>query len=301
VKGRNIIDLFPDLTGVIGSVDVSNARGHGVVLTPSGRKVPVDYTVAPLVSADGKRRGNVVIFNDLTKVKRLEADLERARKLAAMGELAANLAHEIRNPLSAVSGSFQMIASRSDLNAEERALCEIVLRELSRMEHLVNDMLEYTRPRDPERHAIHVGKMVEEVVDTFVVSKEAEGLRVDVTMEDKDLEIALDQGQIKQVLWNLLLNAAGFSQEEDAVGILVAPSGDDMVIEVSDEGPGVPPGDEKRIFEPFFSTRERGLGLGLAICQGIVEAHDGKIEVLSPEEGGAVFRLTIPRNMPVGD
>ncbi len=301
VEGRNIMDLLPDLTGVIGSVNVSNARGHGVGLTPSGRKVPLDYTVAPLVSADGKRRGNVVIFNDLTKVKRLEADLERARKLAAMGELAANLAHEIRNPLSAVSGSFQMIASRPDLNAEERALCEIVLRELGRMEHLINDMLEYTRPRDPDRYPVHVGKMVEEVVDTFVVSKEAEGLQVNVTMEDKDLEAGLDQGQIKQVLWNLLLNAAGFSQEEDVVGILVAPSGDDMVIEVSDEGPGVPPGDEMRIFEPFFSTRERGLGLGLAICRGIVEAHDGKIEVLSGDNGGAVFRLTIPRNIPAGD
>jgi two-component system sensor histidine kinase PilS (NtrC family) len=301
VEGRNIMDLFPDLSGVIGSVDVLNARGHGVGLTPSGRKVPLDYTVAPLVAADGKRRGNVVIFNDLTKVKSLEADLERARKLAALGELAASLAHEIRNPLSAVSGSFQMIAGRSDLNAEERALCEIVLRELGRMEHLVNDMLEYTRPRNPDRHPIHVGKMVEEVVDTFMVSKEAEGLQVNVTMEDKALEAALDQGQIKQVLWNLLRNAAGFSQEEDVVGILVAPVGDDIVIEVSDAGPGVPPGDEKMIFDPFFSTRERGLGLGLAICRGIAKAHDGKIEVLPGETGGAVFRLTIPRNMPLGD
>jgi len=297
-EGLKLERWLPDLTAVLGGGS-AEARGHGVAIKADGQHVPIDYTAAPLLTAEGSRRGSIVVFNDLTKVKRLEAALENSRHLAALGELAASLAHEIRNPLSAVSGSFQMLASRPDFNEEDRSLTEIVMRELTRMERLVTDMLEYARPREPDKRVIDLGATVGEVVRAFLVGKECEGREVEFAADEAVFARA-DHAQIRQVVWNLLRNAAQVTDDGGTIRAAVERGEDPgfVVIVVADDGPGIPERERERIFDPFYSTRERGLGLGLAICRRIVDAHGGEIRVEPGDEGGTVFEIRLPGENP---
>ena len=297
-EGERLDRWIPDLTPALVG-DAAEARGHGLAVASDGAHIPVDYTTAPLLDAEGSRRGSIVIFNDLTKVKRLEAALERARHLAGLGELAASLAHEIRNPLSAVSGSFQMLTARPDFNEEDRSLVQIVGREVARMERLVTDMLEYARPREPELRPVDLGAVVGEVVRAFLLGKEADGRDVEFA-GDEGVFARADQAQVRQVVWNLLRNAAQVTDEGGAVRVLVESDGEtgEPVVVVADDGPGIPERDRVRIFEPFFSTRERGLGLGLAICKRIVDAHGGTIRVEPGDEGGTVFEIRLAPSDP---
>ena len=297
-EGLRLDKWIPELAAVLGG-DSAEARGHGVAVKTDGVRIPIDFTVAPLLSAAGTRRGSIVAFNDLTKVKRLEAALENARHFAALGELAASLAHEIRNPLSAVSGSFQMLAARPDFNEEDRSLADIVMREMTRMERLVTDMLEYARPREPDRRVIDLGATVGEIVRAFLFGKESEGRSVEFTADDAVFARA-DHAQIRQVVWNLLRNAAQVTDEGGTIRVAVErsqPPGH-AIIFVADDGPGIPDRERARIFEAFYSTRERGLGLGLAICRRIVEAHGGEIGVEAGDEGGTVFEIRLPAAEP---
>lgn len=294
VEGEDLSRWLPDLGRLLSDPTAGGARGHGTAIDASGQRIPVEYTVTPLLGADGVRRGSIVVFNDLTKVRKLEAELESARRLAALGELAASLAHEIRNPLSAISGSFQMLTSRPELNEEDRSLSEIILRELARMERLIGDMLDYARPRDPTRQPVDMNSIVQEVVTAFSAGPEAEG-RVVELREQGDLRIDVDSGQIRQVLWNLLRNASQATEEGDRVEIAVLGDERQVVIEVADSGFGIAAEDIHRIFDPFYSTRELGLGLGLALCKRIAESHGGRIEAAPGEQGGSVFRLILPR------
>jgi two-component system sensor histidine kinase PilS (NtrC family) len=284
---------LPDLIRLLSDPAAPGARGRGSARTADGQRVPVEYTVTPLLGADGVRRGSIVVFNDLTEVRKLEAELESARRLAALGELAASLAHEIRNPLGAIYGSFQMLASRPQLNDEDRSLSEIILRELDRMERLVGDMLDYARPREPTRRPTDLGRLVDEVLTAFSSGPEVEGRTIEAQQEG-DLEVAVDPSQIRQVLWNLLRNAAQATEEGDRIDVRVACDGHAVTIEVGDSGQGIDADDIKRIFDPFYSTRELGLGLGLALCKRIAESHGGRIEAEPFGDGGSVFRLIIP-------
>jgi len=298
VEGTRLDGWLPDLTAVLGG-DSAESRGHGVAIQANGVRVPVDYTVAPLLTAEGARRGSIVVFNDLTKVKRLEAALENARHLAALGELAASLAHEIRNPLSAVSGSFQMLVARPDLNEEDRSLADIAMREMARMERLVTDMLEYARPRDPDRRVVDLGAVVGEVVRAFLMGTEAEVRNVEFAADDAVFACA-DHAQIRQVVWNLLRNAAQVTDDDGTIYVAVERGEDPgvAIIAVADDGPGIPERERARIFDPFYSTRERGLGLGLAICRRIVDAHGGEIRVEPGDDGGTVFEIRLPGENP---
>jgi len=294
VDGDDLSQWLPDLTGMLSDPAAHGVRGHGTAVDAGGQRVPIEYTVTPLLGADGARRGNIVVFNDLTKVRKLEAELESSRRLAALGELAASLAHEIRNPLSAISGSFQMLTSRPELNEEDRSLSDIISRELARMERLVGDMLAYARPRDPSRQVSDLGRLVRDVVTAFSTGPEAEG-RVVELHEQGELAIEVDSGQVRQVLWNLLRNASQATVDGDSIEIAVTGDEQSVTIEVSDTGLGVAPDDIYRIFDAFYSTRELGLGLGLAICKRIAESHAGRIEAAPGETGGSVFRLVLPR------
>jgi len=285
---------LPDIEPLLSDSSARGVRGHGTAIDARGTRFPIEYTVNPLLGADGVRRGSIVVFNDLTKVRKLEAEIESSRRLAALGELAASLAHEIRNPLSAISGSFQMLGSRPGLNEEDRSLSDIIARELGRMERLVGDMLDYARPRDPTRQTSDIGRLAREVVTAFSVGPEAEG-RVVELREQGDLMIEVDGGQVRQVLWNLLRNASQATEDGDAIKVVASGDERTVVLEVSDTGRGIAPEQISRIFDPFFSTRELGLGLGLALCRRIAESHGGRIEAAPGEQRGSVFRLVLPR------
>ncbi len=294
ILGKALSRWLPDPVLRPHSGDVEVLRGDGHAKTSAGKEIPIEYVVAPLTGAGGTRRGSIVAFSDQSEVRRLEAEVERSRRLAALGELAASLAHEIRNPLGAVSGSFQMLADATSLSPEDTKLVDIISRELTRIERLVTDMLHYSRPSKAERVPMNVGRLVEETVKAFMLGRDPVGIDVSVNIDvAADLEANVDQAQIRQVLWNLLRNAAQFTESGDHIDARAFNEPDGVVVEIRDTGPGIDDNDIGKIFDPFFSTRERGIGLGLALCKGIIEQHAGEITARNRKSGGCTFRIVL--------
>ncbi len=293
IEDRPLWEWLPELTGQLNPSSSGRSRGRGSAIGLNGTRVPIEYIVAPLSSAEGEMQGFIVIFSDLTEVRRLESALEKSRRFAALGELAASLAHEIRNPLGALSGAFQILASSSSLSEEDVSLIDIVQREIHRMDRLVTDVLDYSRPKKREPDLVDLSSLVRETVRTFQLDEEVMERVVDVRLPEKLVQRA-DGAQLKQVLWNLLRNALQATEPGDEIGVELKSDENGALLEIRDTGLGIPEEIIGDIFDPFFSTRERGLGLGLALCRRIVEEHRGRIDVKMRDGGGTLFRIKLP-------
>ncbi len=293
---KKIGQWLPEIRKQIDSSETVSIRGQSFGIRADGETVPVEYMVAPLISSEGVRLGAIVMFSDLTEVRRLEQELEHSKRLAALGSLAASLAHEIRNPLGAVSGSFQLLASGRTFSEDERSLSDIVFRELQRIERLVGDMLNYARPGKAKFVDSNLKKLVEEVVSVFRMGEESVDCAVTCDTND-NWHTMIDRSQMRQVIWNLLRNAAQATESESSRGIeleLLKENGR-LLVQVKDRGSGIHLTDKNKIFEPFFSTKERGIGLGLALCKRIVDEHDGDISATQREGGGTIFSISLPQ------
>ena len=240
-----------------------------------------------------------MIFQDLTELREMETRLKREERLAAVGRLAAGIAHEIRNPLASISGSIEMLREGKGVAAEDSRLMNIILRETDRLDGLITEFLQYVKPM--KRRAAKV-QMLDVLRETIEALRATDGGR-DVTFVLPDGPLAAvrgDRDQLKQVVWNLLLNAMQATGGKGRVEVRATNSrlgeqGEVMLLEVRDDGVGIPPEEIGRIFEPFFTTKERGTGLGLAMVHKIVEAHEGHIEVESQAGKGATFLVVLPR------
>jgi two-component system sensor histidine kinase HydH len=233
-----------------------------------------------------------------------------AERLAVLGRIAAGLAHEIRNPLGSITGSIEMLRESWSLTDEDRRLCDIVQREARRLNDLVGDMVDLSKPRAPTEQATDVAALARDVV--ALASNAERGSDVSVRYEGppevaretagpRERENALarcDGAQMRQVLWNLVRNAIQASAAGSVVTVRVEPSEREVALIVEDEGPGIPEGTAERIFEDFFTTRTHGAGIGLAVVRQIVEAHasmGARLKLERSAQGGATFRLTLSR------
>ena len=210
--------------------------------------------------------------------KVLRVELEDARRMAALGRLAATLAHEIRNPLSAISGSFQMLREPLSKDADNAALAGIIEKELNRMGRLVNDILDYTRPAKPFKDRVDLHRLCDDVVRLV-----RSGLSdVDIVLRNDNaspVHVDVDANQLRQVLWNLLVNASQAVKVDGCIEVRIELADRKAVrVRVADNGTGVLPDNRERIFEPFFSTKDQGMGLGLALCRRVMESHGGSID-----------------------
>ncbi len=266
--------------------DFVNARGEALRL---------GYTLFPLLGREGEEIGRAVIFQDLTQLRAMEERVQRSERLVEMGRVAAGLAHELRNPVAAMSGSVELLRSALSPGVEEARLMDIVVREAARLNQLVTRFLEYARPAVPQRGAADLARVVAETLDVFVHDPAAAAVRI--AREVSPTPAWCDSDQVRQVLWNLLVNAAQTSPQGAAVEVVVrcAPeAGGWARLEVEDDGPGIAPQDLARVFTPFFTTKERGTGLGLATVQSIVDAHHGTVQAEIAEKGGARFVVRLP-------
>jgi len=266
-----------------------------------------------LRSAQGEPDGHVVIFQDVSDVVRMEAELRRSERLAATGQLAANMAHEIRNPLAAISGSLEMLrdgAARGVDDAQRRRLFDIALREVERLDHLIADFLEFARPAAAEPAALAVAPVVEDVVKIFEAARPP-GVAIESAVP-AECAVLADSRQLRQVLWNLVLNAAQAMPHGGRIRVSAArleepPQGPDaqrrnardgegrcVEIAIEDGGTGMPPEVLERVFEPFFTTKRDGSGLGLPTVHRIVENHGGSISLESRPGGGTTVRVRLP-------
>jgi two-component system sensor histidine kinase HydH len=232
-----------------------------------------------------------LVFWRLSAVYEREQRLfEQQRRLGALGEMSAVLAHEIRNPLASLKGHAQLLAGRLEPETRERRKADRVVSEAKRLENLVTDLLAFTRSAPLDRKPVDPAKLLRSAVREVG----AAAFRVDDAKAPA--EWSLDPDRVRQALTNLLRNAAQASPDGALADASVAQESGRLVFTIRDRGEGLPPGDEGHVFEPFYTTRTQGTGLGLAVASRIADMHDGTITAATHPDGGAVFRLEIPRS-----
>jgi two-component system sensor histidine kinase PilS (NtrC family) len=264
---------------------------------PDGRTIDLGLTAAPLPLPDG-RAGHLFTFQDVTDVKRLERDAGRRDRLAAVGEMAAGIAHEIRNPLASMSGSIQVLREELSLNEEQAELMDIVLRESDRLNQTIRSFLAYARPKRATLGRCDLGQVVRDTARLLQNGSDVRsGHRVEVDLPPDPVWCETDENQVRQILWNLASNGLRAMATGGRLRVAVrgwAEAPDDVEMVVEDEGCGILPADLDHIFEPFHSTFERGTGLGLATVHRIVTELGGTIQVHSTVGRGTTMRVRLP-------
>ncbi|HSO18812.1 MAG TPA: ATP-binding protein, partial [Desulfosarcina sp.] len=253
----------------------------------SGEAVPMMLTVTPIRDDSGSPGGAVVVIRDLSPIKQLEEQVRRSEKLAAVGSLAAGVAHEIRNPLSSIRGFAYLLGRNCNEASHQKEYADVMVREIDRINLVVTDLLNFARPMILEPEQTDIRDLIDHVVSLVYHDALNRGVDVGVDCEQGLSAMQVDPNQITQALLNLMLNAVSAMDSGGTARIKARrlADGGGMRICVEDNGPGIPPDRLERIFEPFFTTRKRGTGLGLAMVRKIAENHDGEAQVASPPPG----------------
>lgn len=222
------------------------------------------------------------------------ADLVRASKLAVLGELAAVMAHEIRTPIGILRSSAQMLAREPDLSAEAQELTGFIESETERLNRLVSTLLDSARPRAPKLQPTDLHAIIRHVADLLASQANKKNIRITQHLESRHPLAELDAEQMTQVLLNLILNALQILPQDGRVDVATRDEAGQLIVEIADDGPGIAPEEMGRVFDPFFTKREGGVGLGLAVVQQIVAAHHGEIHAGKSALGGALFTIHLP-------
>lgn len=286
-------------------IDVQKAVSEGGEPAPrhefrlrrrDGQEVPVGISFWALRSGAGDAAGLIGVCQDLSSIKQMEQRVRQADRLAAVGRLSANMAHEIRNPLASISGAVEALARDLPADPTRSQLVEIVLRESARLNQIVGDFLEYARPAPMAPIEINMAEILDEVL--LLIEHRTLPANLKVAREYGDaLPTLVDPQRLRQAVWNLCLNAVQAMPDggELRVGArTMRERGGRLQISISDTGQGIAEGDLPHIFEPFFSTKPEGSGIGLALVYRVVEEHGGSIEVRSRVGEGTTFILILP-------
>ena len=267
-------------------------EGGDTALVANGRRFDVFVSRSDVVDPSGAVRGSVLLIQDITRMKELESQSERNRRLIRMGEMAAKIVHEIRSPLCSIELYATMLDSELG-DGEASRLSRGISSGILSLNNILTNMLLFARQQKPSISRIDAVSVVEEALRLLEPMTVSRGIAID---RDVPVNPFLDGDPelLKQVLLNVALNAVQAISGEGRIGISVRKEGDGAVIEVSDEGEGIRGENLERIFDPFFSTKVKGAGLGLAIASRIMEAHGGFIRVRSELGQGSVFELHFP-------
>jgi two-component system sensor histidine kinase PilS (NtrC family) len=282
------------------------ARAEFFVRKPSGGSLPVGLSTSILTDAAGAERGVIAIFQDLTEARRMEERIRHTDQLAALGEFAAGVAHEIRNPLNAIRGSVDLLKDTLGPSDDNEKLMTLITREVDRLSNLVNDVLRYGRLESGERQRVRLDSLVPEIV-AIAQNHPSCGKKVAIETDTPEpVAAVVNAEQVKQLLLNLMINAIEAIDGDGTVRIaLVSPSslsargleggsGDELAIIVEDTGCGMVGDKLDEIFQPFKTSKKHGTGLGLAIVDKIVRSHGGRVTVTSELGKGSRFVVHLP-------
>ena len=301
IRGRDATILFGDLKDQIATslralqTGGASPRFEANCTTAEGMLLRLGFSISPLSSEAGEITGTVITFQDLTQVRTLEETSRRQDRLAAIGRMAASIAHEIRNPLAAMRGSIQMLRSEMDNDSSQAELMEIILRESDRLNQIITDFLSYARPRSLTQARVDVGDLLHQ---TFALLRHSPEIGPNQTVAEElppePIFAEADEGQLKQVFWNLARNALQAMPSGGTLRATLKENSDNRLrISFSDTGRGMSPDQVEHLFEPFSSTTG-GTGLGLSIVYQIIRDHGGTINVRSREGQGTTITIELP-------
>lgn len=302
VYDQPLNSIFPSIFAALGDMDCATG-GEFLWSVTGGSPLTLGFSAVPFNDARDECAGAIISFKNLTEKKQMEVALKRSEKLAALGELSARMAHEIRNPLAAMSGSVQLLADQGSVTANDQRLLAIIVRETERLNNLITSFLIYARPVSPHKEIISFHGFIEEI--RLLLAADPKFLEITISNHvPKNMDINADANQMRQVMANLLNNSAEAISGRgeitigayfEAVHCSKMIMEDQSVITVSDNGSGITDDVAAHLFEPFWTTKNNGTGLGLAITYRIIEEHGGSIRAESSSSGGCRIVLRLPK------
>ena len=289
VLNHDIYDFFPALN----LENLISTKREQILYTKStGDKITLGFSSSLLQGDEDETQGYILIFQDLTEIKVLEDKLKNSEKLAILGQLASGLAHEIRNPLSAISGAIEILSSEVENSSDNLRLINVASSEIERMNLIVEDFSILTNPMLKEGMSVDMSIILNETIDTF--SKTLKRSDIDIERQiESEIYVIGDSYRLKQSVWNLLLNAMQSITGQGVIRIEALTEKENVIIKISDSGCGISQKNISNIFDPFFTTKNSGTGLGLVIVQKVIEGYNGKIDVVSAENEGSTFIITM--------
>lgn len=252
-------------------------------------------SVSAVRTDEGTPVGSLIVLRDLREVRRLEAEVRRREKLAAVGNLAAGVAHEIRNPLSSIRGYAAYFGAKFAPGSEDRQAAEIMVREVDRLNRVISELIEFARPSDLERRPVRLSDLAGHAARLIRPDALARGVAIDLAEGGDGPEVLADPDRLAQAVLNLCLNAVQAMESGGVMGLGVGLAADGRAfLEVTDTGGGIDPAERDRIFDPYYTTKSRGTGLGLPIAHKIVTAHGGEIRLTARPQGGTSAMVMLP-------
>ena len=252
----------------------------------------VDTTIVPFLDARGKPYQYMAIRYEITGRKRSEKLLQEQTALARLGEMAAVVAHEVRNPIAGIRGALQVISSRMPPEQRDRVVMGDIITRLDGLNSVVEDLLVFARPRELRMEPIDLSALLSNTID--LIRRDPIFAAIDVRIEGASGIVQADPAQLLLVFQNVLINAAQAMNGQGCVTVTIVSADGQCRVSIADAGPGMPPDVREHAFEPFFTTKSRGTGLGLPLAKRIVDAHYGQIQIDTPSTGGTVVTLLLP-------
>ncbi|MFQ6758099.1 MAG: PAS domain-containing protein [Deltaproteobacteria bacterium] len=259
----------------------------------NGETIPVKVSAARLLNKDGKWLGTVLTFRDMREIREMEEKLERSRRLAALGRMAAGIAHEIRNPLGTLRGFAQYFGGQAQDGSAKR-YAELMIGEVDRLNRTISALLQFAKPREPEFEKVVLGELLTKTAQLLADDFKNHAVAFGLDVPEEDILLEADPDLFIQVLLNLLQNALAAVEEEGSIVLGARRYSDAVHVWVRDNGKGMTQEEQARMFDPFFSTRKTGTGLGLAVVHNIVEQHHARIDVESENGKGTTVTLVLP-------
>jgi PAS domain S-box-containing protein len=288
IEGRDITGIYPELRKML--VFGKNIDRETNFITSSGVTKPIGFANSPLFDSSGREMGIIVVFRDLTEIKKLQSELRRKQHFEAMAKVISGVAHEVRNPLFGIQ-SIGQILEREIESPAQTALIQAMLKETGRMKNLIEELLLLSRPSKLNPVEFDIGLFFEEIKNFTSLKGHLLAVKIDAP---HCFTLNADRDKLKQVFLNLINNS--IDSKSTGVNITATPDEKELHIIFEDNGAGINEQAIEKIFDPFFTTKKEGTGLGLSICKKIVEEHGGNIELKSTENCGATVFLTLPYN-----